>query len=60
MYSEYTGRNIQAEWKYSDVDEHWQQMKNLMMETAKDVSGMSKVHVDIRKHGGGMRRLMKQ
>jgi len=32
----------EAEWKYSDVDEHWQQMKNLMMEKAKDVCGMSK------------------
>ena len=32
----------EAEWKYSDVNEHWQQMKNLMMATAKDVCGMSK------------------
>ena len=30
----------EAEWKYSDVHEHWQQMKNLMMETAKDVCGI--------------------
>ena len=30
------------EWKYSDVNEHSQQMKNLMMETAKDECGMSK------------------
>ena len=32
----------EAEWKYSDVNEHWQQMKNLMTGTAKDVCGMSK------------------
>jgi len=32
----------EADWKYSDVNEHWQQMKNLMMETAKDVRGMLK------------------
>jgi len=23
-----------AEWKYLDVNENWQQMKNIMMETA--------------------------
>ena len=33
---------VEAEWKYSDVYEHWQQMKNLVRETAKDVCGMSK------------------
>ena len=32
----------ETEWKYSDVNEHWQQKKNLMMETAKDVRRMSK------------------
>ena len=32
----------EADWKHSDVNDHWQQMKNLMMETAKDVCGMSK------------------
>ena len=32
----------EAEWKYSGVNYHWQQMKKLMMETAKDVCGMSK------------------
>jgi len=25
---------VEAEWKYLDVNEHWQQMKNIMMETA--------------------------
>ena len=24
----------EAEWKYLDVNEHWQQMKNIMMEKA--------------------------
>jgi len=24
----------EAEWNYLDVNEHWQQMKNIMMETA--------------------------
>jgi len=24
----------EAEWKYLYVNEHWQQMKNIMMETA--------------------------
>jgi len=24
----------EAEWKYSDVNEHWQHMKNVMMDTA--------------------------
>jgi len=32
----------EAKWKYSDINKHWQQMTNLMMETAKDVFGMSK------------------
>jgi len=25
---------VEAEWKYIDVNEYWQQMKNIMMETA--------------------------
>jgi len=25
---------MEAEWKYLDVNEHWQQMTNIMMETA--------------------------
>jgi len=32
----------QAEWKGLDVNEHWQQMKCIMMETAQDIHGMSK------------------
>ena len=31
-----------AEWKGLDVNEHWQQMKYIMMKTAKDIRGMSK------------------
>jgi len=32
----------EAEWKYLDVNEHWQQMKNLMMETAQVTCRLSK------------------
>jgi len=32
----------EAEWKYIDVNEHWQQMKNIMMDSAQDTCGMSK------------------
>jgi len=32
----------EAEWKYHDVNEHWQQVKNIMMETAQDICGLSK------------------
>jgi len=30
---------VEAEWKYLDVNEHWQQMKNIMMETAQVTCG---------------------
>jgi len=53
----------EAEWKYLDENEHWQQMKNIMMETAQVICGLSESpwpHAGIRKHGGGMRRLLKQ
>jgi len=30
----------EAEWKYLDVNEHWQQMKNIMMETAQATCGL--------------------
>jgi len=33
---------VEAEWKYSDVNEHWQQMKNIMMDTAQVICGLSK------------------
>jgi len=32
----------EAEWKYLDVNEHWQQMKNVMMEMAQASCGLSK------------------
>jgi len=33
---------VEAEWKYLDVNEYWQQMKNIMMETAQVTCGLSK------------------
>jgi len=33
---------VEAEWKYLDFIEHWQQMKNIMMETAQVTCGLSK------------------
>jgi len=33
----------EAEWKYFDVNEHWQEMKNTVMETAQLTRGLSKV-----------------
>jgi len=32
----------EAEWKYHDINEHWQQIKNIMMETAQVTRGLSK------------------
>jgi len=32
----------ESEWKGLDVNEHWQQMKSIMTETAQDICGMSK------------------
>jgi len=32
----------EAEWKYLSVNGHWQQMKNIMMETAQVTCGLSK------------------
>jgi len=32
----------EAEWKCTDVNEHCQQMKNIMMDTAQVTSGLSK------------------
>jgi len=50
----------EAEWKYLYVNEHWQQMKNIMMKTAEVTYGLSKGHAGIRKHGRGKRKLLKQ
>jgi len=33
---------VEAEWKYIDVNEHWQQMNSIMMETAQVTCGLSK------------------
>ena len=33
----------EAEWKYIDVNEYWQQVKNLMLETAQVTCGLSEV-----------------
>jgi len=32
----------EADWKYFDVNEQWQQMKNIMMDTAEVTHGLSK------------------
>jgi len=50
----------EAKCKGLGVNDHWQQMKGIMMETAQDICGMTKVHADTRKHGGGMRTSQKQ
>jgi len=33
---------VESDWKYLDVNEYWQQMKNVMMETAQATCGLSK------------------
>jgi len=33
---------VDAEWKYLDANEHCQQMKNIMMQTAQVTCGLSK------------------
>jgi len=52
----------EEEWKHHRcVNEHWHKMKKIMMEKKQHKCGMSKKALaDIRKHGGGMRRLLKQ
>ena len=46
---------LEEEWKYLDVNEHWQDMKKIMMEIYVECQ---KVLADIMKRGG-MRRLLK-
>ena len=48
--------------RVEDVNEHWHKMKKIMMETAQYICDVEcqKAPADIRKHGGGMRRLLKQ
>jgi len=31
---------VEAEWKYLDVNEHWQQMKSIIMETEEVTCGL--------------------
>ena len=51
----------EVKWKGLGVNDHWQRMKDIMMETAHDICGMTK---GSRRHkwkrGGGTRRLRKQ
>ena len=52
----------EVKWKGLGVNDHWQQMKDIMMETAQDICGMTK---GPRRHketwiGVGTRRLLKQ
>ena len=37
-----TDKVEEATWKGLDVNDQWQQMKGLMMETAQDICGMTK------------------
>ena len=52
----------EEDWKHLDVNEHWHKMKKITMETAQHSTYVEcqKALADIRKHGGGMRRLLKQ
>jgi len=36
-------KNTKAEWKYLDVNEHWQQMKNITRSHPEMVGDMSRV-----------------
>jgi len=33
---------VEVKWKGLGVNDHWQQMKDIMMETAQDICGMTK------------------
>ena len=44
----------EAKWKGLSVNDHWQQMKDIMMESAQNICGITKGPC---RHGGGMRRL---
>jgi len=50
----------EAKWKGLRVNDNWQQMNGIMMETAQDICGMTKGQCRRRKHGGGMRTSQKQ
>ena len=36
------GKVEEAKWKGLGVNDHWQQMKDIMIETAQDICGMTK------------------
>ena len=36
------GKVEEAKWKSLGVNDHWQQMKGILMETAQDICGMTK------------------
>jgi len=62
-YRSMVGQKVQeAKWKGLCVNDHWQQMKGIMMKSAQDICGMTKgpCRQDTKKHSGGMRRLLKQ
>ena len=43
----------EIKWKGLGVNDHWQQMKDIMMETAQDICGMTKGHVVVERGGCG-------
>ena len=50
----------EAKWKGLGVNDHWQQMKGIMMETAQDICGMTRGPCRHKENGGGMRTSQKQ
>ena len=57
-YRSIVGDKVEAKWKGLGVNDHWQQMKDIMMETAQDICGMTKGpcrHNETTKRGGRMR-----
>ena len=50
----------EEEWKHLDVNEHWHKMKKIMTKQHSTYVECQKAFADIRRHGGGMRRLLKQ
>jgi len=56
-YRSMVGDNVEeAKWKSLCVNDHWQQMKGIMMESAQNMRGMTKGTWEQR----NMRRLLKQ
>ena len=60
-YQSMVNDNIaEAERKYLDVNEHWQEIKNTMMEQHRSHVDCQQAQAGIMKHGGRMRKLLKQ